>query len=153
MRLQQLTVYTGQPLLATLLRSGLLEEVLPVHDPARHHAIMPKFWSPFPSTTEIRDYYGDSVALYFEWMQFMMTWLSIPGVAGLAVYTAHIMTGTPSRHVVHVPQFRPPSQAVAIQHCSTWCNLPHWEVLSAYDCRSRLRNICNASERLIYRRL
>lgn len=93
MRLQSVALHTGQPLVAALLGASLLEEVMPVHDAAVHETIMPKFWSPFPNSSKIRSYYGDSVALYFEWMQFMWTWLAIPGVASVAIYITHLVTG------------------------------------------------------------
>eukprot|EP00892_Ulva_mutabilis_P012367 jgi/Ulvmu1/9502/UM052_0075.1 len=93
LRLQQITVHAGQPLLTALLRAHVLEDIMPVHDAAIHQKMMPKFWSPFPTTSAIRSYYGDSVALYFEWMQFMWTWLTVPGLMGLAIYITHHFTG------------------------------------------------------------
>lgn len=93
MRLQGRSVYTGQPLVAALMRADILEEVMPVHDAVLHQTMLPHFWSAFPKTSIIRDYYGDSVALYFEWMKFMWHWLTVPGIAGLAVYIAHQYTG------------------------------------------------------------
>lgn len=99
MRLQGLDVQSGQKLVAALFGAGLLEDVMPVHDDAVHQTIMPKFWSPFPDTSQIRSYYGDSVALYFEWMQFMWTWLAIPGAASVVIYITHLVTGPPHAHL------------------------------------------------------
>lgn len=86
-------MHAGQPVLTALLRAHILEDVMPVHDATIHQKMMPKFWSPFPDSSAIRRYYGDSVALYFEWMQFMWTWLTVPGLLGLAIYITHQFTG------------------------------------------------------------
>lgn len=33
----------------------------------------------------IRDYYGDETAIYFEWMNFFLRWISIPALVGLLI--------------------------------------------------------------------
>ena len=33
----------------------------------------------------IRDYYGDETAIYFEWMNFFLRWISVPALMGLVI--------------------------------------------------------------------
>lgn len=91
--LHEVVVHPGERVLTALTRTSIIEDVMPVHDAVLHQTMMPKFWSPFPATSAIRRYYGDSVALYFEWMQFMWTWLTVPGLMGLGIYITHQFTG------------------------------------------------------------
>lgn len=37
----------------------------------------------FVDTEIIRDYYGDTIAIYFEWMNFFLKWIAVPGAFGL----------------------------------------------------------------------
>jgi hypothetical protein len=87
-------VMTGQPLLQSLQRAEVLEELMPIHNPAFLKALTPRFpmfWIPKPG--DIQQYYGDAVALYFAWMTFMCKWLAFPGLLGLATHAIHQVTG------------------------------------------------------------
>mmetsp|Transcript_35646 Transcript_35646/g.54531 ORF Transcript_35646/g.54531 Transcript_35646/m.54531 type:complete len:126 (+) Transcript_35646:683-1060(+) len=44
----------------------------------------------------IRDYYGDEIALYFEWMNFFIMWIFIPGCLGLAIRIINMLFFTDS---------------------------------------------------------
>ena len=35
---------------------------------------------------DIREYYGESIAIYFEWWNFMAKWLLVPGVIALILF-------------------------------------------------------------------
>jgi anoctamin-10 len=39
----------------------------------------------------IRDYYGDETAIYFEWMNFFLRWISVPGLMGLVIKILNYM--------------------------------------------------------------
>ena len=34
----------------------------------------------------IKDYYGEDIAIYFEWMNFFLKWMIIPAIAGFAIF-------------------------------------------------------------------
>ena len=40
-----------------------------------------KHW--FMPVPLIRQYYGEEIAIYFEWMNFFLRWIAIPGAFGL----------------------------------------------------------------------
>jgi anoctamin-10 len=44
-----------------------------------------KSW--FVPTNAIREYYGDEVAVYYEWMNFFLLWVAIPGGLGIIIKT------------------------------------------------------------------
>lgn len=43
-----------------------------------------KLW--FVPVDLVRDYYGDEIAIYFEWMNFFQRWMVIPAFLGLAFW-------------------------------------------------------------------
>lgn len=86
-------VMSGQPALQSLLRAEVIEEVMPIHNPAFLKTLVPKVWTPFPQAIQIQQYYGDAVALYFAWMVFMCKWLAVPGLLGIATFAIHQITG------------------------------------------------------------
>jgi len=36
-------------------------------------------------TNVIRDYYGETVAIYFEWMNFFLRWIAVPGAVAVLI--------------------------------------------------------------------
>jgi len=38
---------------------------------------------------KIRSYYGDGIAVYFEFMNFFLRWMTIPAIYGLATYVCN----------------------------------------------------------------
>ena len=39
----------------------------------------------------IRDYYGDEIAIYFEWMNFFLSWIIVPGLTGVLIKGINIL--------------------------------------------------------------
>lgn len=39
--------------------------------------------SVFFPVDKIKDYYGENIAIYFEWLNFYMLWLSVPAVLSI----------------------------------------------------------------------
>ena len=44
---------------------------------------LPTAW--FVPVKPIREYYGDTVAIYYEWMNFFLKWCTVPAAAGLII--------------------------------------------------------------------
>lgn len=103
--------YGGGELLSSLLRAELGERsdclrhvlqaydfvdlVTPVHQPRVRNAIWSescKHW--IPPLQAIRDYYGEEIAFYFAWMEFITRWLCFPAVLGVIVYVARLYRQT-----------------------------------------------------------
>jgi hypothetical protein len=40
----------------------------------------------FVPVEQIRDYYGEEIAIYFEWMNFFLRWMIFPSVIGLGFW-------------------------------------------------------------------
>lgn len=66
----------------------MLVELIPLNSKARAEQASGKLlkealkhW--FVPTDLIRDYYGESVAMYYSWMNYLIKWLAVPG--GLAL--------------------------------------------------------------------
>jgi hypothetical protein len=62
--------------------------VCPVHIPHLREFILSdtiNFFTP-PPVQAIRNYYGEDVAFYFAWMDFVSNWIRFPGIMGLIVY-------------------------------------------------------------------
>ena len=79
-------VHEGDACFPTLERLGVLQSVTPVHAWDVGRKLDPAMISRFPDTDTIRNYYGEAVALYFAWMNFMWRWLCLPAVLGLVVF-------------------------------------------------------------------
>lgn len=56
-------------------------------------AAMKRWFMPVPL---IREYYGEEIAIYFEWMNFFLRWISIPGACGLAIFILNQLVFDPS---------------------------------------------------------
>ena len=80
--------------------SGVLSAALAVHEPAVVDSLMKTWcrapWSLFPSPPldEIRDYYGEAIALYFAFAGHLTSALVLPMVLGVAVLAASRFYGT-----------------------------------------------------------
>jgi hypothetical protein len=72
-----------------LQRNGLLNDLQPLHSKDRHgrtekmFKVAMKAW--LVPTDMVRKYYGDHVAIYFEWMNHLLKWLGAAGLFGLVV--------------------------------------------------------------------
>jgi len=76
-------------LLVTSLRTlGYVDVVCPVHIPHLREYILRDTLNLMtsPPVHAIRNYYGEGVAFYFAWMDFVSKWIRIPGIIGLIVY-------------------------------------------------------------------
>jgi hypothetical protein len=54
---------------------------------------MKSWFTPVPL---IREYYGEEIAIYFEWMNFFLRWISIPGACGLVIFALNQTVFDPS---------------------------------------------------------
>ena len=76
-------------LLFFLKKNNFLIDITPLNSKARSvveskllkEAL--KHW--FVPTDLIREYYGDYVAIYFSWMNFLIKWLAVPGILSLII--------------------------------------------------------------------
>ena len=73
-------------LLPALERMGILKAVHPVHADNIARKLDPAQLKYFPHIDAIRDYYGEGMALYFAWMNFMLKWLCLPAICGVIVF-------------------------------------------------------------------
>jgi len=39
----------------------------------------------------IREYYGDEIAIYYEWMNFFLKWMSAPAIIGLIIIAFNLV--------------------------------------------------------------
>ena len=71
-----------------LKSNGYVDVVCPVHSNHLKEKILKETASITTSMpiNLIQSYYGDGVAFFFAWMDFMTKWFMIPGLLGLAVY-------------------------------------------------------------------
>lgn len=89
----------GETLIFYLLKHEYISEVVPLHSRSRHREnqkdlfqeIMHHYEAPID---EIKDYYGESVAIYFEWCNYMARWLFFPSVLALALFFYETFIGT-----------------------------------------------------------
>lgn len=86
----------GEKALCRALRAGgYVDAVSPVHSPHIARRIIRETNSIFtpPPLDSIRNYYGEEVAFYFAWMDFVTRALVFPGALGFAVYFARAYRG------------------------------------------------------------
>ena len=74
-----------------LLKYEYILEVVPLHSRSRskenYKNIMDRVIRQYSTPVEdIREYYGESIAIYFEWCNFMAKWLLVPGVIALILF-------------------------------------------------------------------
>ena len=89
-----------ETMLNFFMRLDLLEELVPLHSKSRviraqREGTKPNesnllrrvkiFTNFFVNVTEIRDYYGDETAIYFEWMNYFQSWLLLPAFFAVIV--------------------------------------------------------------------
>eukprot|EP00037_Helgoeca_nana_P005954 m.55293 g.55293 ORF g.55293 m.55293 type:complete len:591 (+) comp16875_c0_seq1:3246-5018(+) len=72
--------------------NGLVDCIAPMHDGVVREELMWKTMKValddtiFSPVQEIRDYYGEGVAFYFLWLDYMTTWLCVPATASALLY-------------------------------------------------------------------
>lgn len=86
------------------MRLDLLEELVPLHSKSRVIRAHREGTKPgesnllrrvkvlsnfFVNVNEIRDYYGDETAIYFEWMNYFQSWLLLPAVFAVFVWVGN----------------------------------------------------------------
>ncbi|KAL7543706.1 hypothetical protein ACHAXR_013200 [Thalassiosira sp. AJA248-18] len=78
-----------------VLRQNEYVDVAPVHIPRIKKRILKENYAIMtaPPLQAIRDYYGEGVAFYFAWMNFMTWWFAFPGMLGLVVYVLRVYRG------------------------------------------------------------
>lgn len=74
-----------------LLKHEYISEIVPLHSRSCHKdnykPLFDKVMKSYSAPTEdIRKYYGESIAIYFEWCNFMAKWLLIPSIFAVALY-------------------------------------------------------------------
>lgn len=47
------------------------------------------FFSIYIDVQRIRDYHGDEIAIYFEWMNFLQSWLMLPALFSIIVFVGN----------------------------------------------------------------
>ena len=71
-------------------RCYLIEELVNLHSWARNGQppLVQKevFQSVFASSEPIRQYYGENIAIYFEWLNYYLKWLIVPAAFSLIIY-------------------------------------------------------------------
>ena len=85
-----------------LTRLGLLEETIPLfsksklirsaregYEDTEQSDLLKQVFDPFKffiDVNKIRDYYGDEIAVYFEWMNYFQKWLWMPAILAVFVF-------------------------------------------------------------------
>ena len=90
-----------ETMLNFFMRLDLLEELVPLHSKSRVIRAQREGTKPgesnllrrvktlsnfFVNVNEIREYYGDETAIYFEWMNYFQSWLLLPAVFAVFVW-------------------------------------------------------------------
>jgi anoctamin-10 len=80
-----------EALIFYLLKHEYISEVVPLHSRSIHKEnylpIFDKVMKNYEAPIEdIRYYYGESIAIYFAWCNFMAKWLLIPSIIALFLY-------------------------------------------------------------------
>ena len=101
----------NETMLNFFMRLKLLEELIPLHSKARvirahregsiESNLMKgakKFNNFFTSVSDIREYYGDETAIYFEWMNYFQRWLLLPAVFAILSYVGNFFYDDISRN-------------------------------------------------------
>lgn len=75
----------GEAMMFYLLKHEYISEVAPLHNRARskenYKGIMDSVMKSYNAPVkDIRSYYGEAIAIYFEWCNFMAKWLLIPSI-------------------------------------------------------------------------
>eukprot|EP00033_Pygsuia_biforma_P003008 GCRY01003309.1.p1 GENE.GCRY01003309.1~~GCRY01003309.1.p1 ORF type:complete len:797 (+),score=257.69 GCRY01003309.1:169-2559(+) len=82
-----------------LLEKNNLVQAFPLHEPAKRKRLMDiwvkKWFAPQP-LTEIRDYFGEEVALYFAWLEFYTNWLKYLSFFGIITFIYQLFHGMDS---------------------------------------------------------
>eukprot|EP00002_Diphylleia_rotans_P002752 TRINITY_DN1177_c0_g1_i1.p1 TRINITY_DN1177_c0_g1~~TRINITY_DN1177_c0_g1_i1.p1 ORF type:complete len:696 (+),score=177.06 TRINITY_DN1177_c0_g1_i1:52-2139(+) len=71
-----------------LQKEGIIKTMFPVHEEAPRQELVQtwaKNWRTQP-LDEIRDYFGEKVALYFAWLGFYTSWLILASIVGFIVF-------------------------------------------------------------------
>jgi hypothetical protein len=73
-----------------LKRHGIVEEVFPLHSKSRSKEGYQEIWKVIAKSwrvpsTMIRDYYGEKIAIYFVWMDFLACWLIVPAAVAVLI--------------------------------------------------------------------
>lgn len=82
-----------------LLKHGYISEIAPLHSRSRHkenhkdlfEEVMKSYDAP---VGDFRYYYGEAIAIYFEWCNYMSKWLLIPGIIAVLLYIHEKWTGS-----------------------------------------------------------
>lgn len=84
------------------LADGVISAVVPVHDPAVSEDKLMKRWAlaplrawPDQPLDEIRDYFGEQIAMYFAFVQALTRSLIVPSAVGLVAVAGSLIYGTP----------------------------------------------------------
>ncbi|KAL4144975.1 hypothetical protein PRNP1_012649 [Phytophthora ramorum] len=94
--------------LSELLKDKCLVATFPLHDPEELSKLREKWFSwkfaPWAQPlTDIKDYYGEKVGLYFAWLGHYTTWLIAPALVGCALFANVLVEDTADS--VLVPYF------------------------------------------------
>ena len=85
----------GKSIIQVLKSYGFVDVICPVHVDYIKEKILREttlFQSGMPINL-IQSYYGDGVAFFFAWMDFMTKWFMFPGLLGLIVYFIRLARG------------------------------------------------------------
>ncbi|RHY94480.1 hypothetical protein DYB37_006836 [Aphanomyces astaci] len=91
----------------TLTIKKCLVTAYALHDEEEQASLTKKWinWASLPwqqPYTEIKDYYGEKVGLYFVWLGHYTTWLIGPSVVGIAMLVNIVMEHTPDARLISV---------------------------------------------------
>ena len=88
------------------IERGVLKAVVPVHDASigsgalmEQWCLAPLSWWPNQPLDEIKEYFGERIALYFAFLQCLTRSLLVPGLAGLFVAFVGLFYGSPDNPV------------------------------------------------------
>jgi len=81
----------NEALIFYLLKHGYITEMVPLHSRSRSkenykplfESVMKQYKAP---VEDLRSYYGESVAIYFEWCNFMARWLLVPSIISIILW-------------------------------------------------------------------
>jgi hypothetical protein len=115
---------------ATKLRHVLekhgLAHVTPIHIPhIRNRIFQQTMYSLNVPVDEIRNYYGEEIAFYFAWMEFLTKWLIVPGIFGVITLAQRWYRGDTVDEDEYTPLYGLVCFLWAILYCRFWQREEH----------------------------
>eukprot|EP00004_Rigifila_ramosa_P007679 TRINITY_DN187_c0_g1_i2.p1 TRINITY_DN187_c0_g1~~TRINITY_DN187_c0_g1_i2.p1 ORF type:complete len:516 (-),score=111.55 TRINITY_DN187_c0_g1_i2:935-2449(-) len=83
--------------MGSYIKKGVIESMQPLHNDPERQALLKNWvkrpWTQMQDLAPVRAYFGEKIALYFEYLGFYTRWLIIPSMLGFLVFLVQSSTG------------------------------------------------------------